>query len=97
MHHVSLFLTGSLLGLSIPALASGIYQSRWLRSRPQSDMNRLRYQGFQPHIRAGIPGWDALLFVYGILFIPVFLLVLLGTDILVWALIRVNFVFIFGS
>ena len=59
-------------------------------------MNRSQYKGFQPHIRAGISGWDALLFVYGILFIPVFLLVLLGMDLLVWAHIRVNYVFIFG-
>ncbi|VDC03363.1 unnamed protein product [Peniophora sp. CBMAI 1063] len=53
------------------------------------------YQSFQPHIRTGIPGWDALLLIWGVFFVPVLLLLLIGTNLLVWAHLRINYVFIF--
>ncbi|KZV61343.1 hypothetical protein PENSPDRAFT_301586 [Peniophora sp. CONT] len=55
------------------------------------------YQSFQTRVRADIPGWDALLFIYGVFLVPVLLLLLFGVNLLVWARLRINYVFIFGS
>ncbi|VDB96026.1 unnamed protein product [Peniophora sp. CBMAI 1063] len=76
--HTSVFVTGALLGLSVPALASGVWKS------------------FQPDIRAAIPGWDALLFIYGIMFVPLLLVLLVGINLAAWTWTRINYVFIFG-
>ncbi|KAF7360315.1 Signal transduction protein [Mycena venus] len=53
------------------------------------------YQSFRPSVRDSIPGWDGLLFIYGVFFIPVVFSVLVGFNILVWANSRINYVFIF--
>ncbi|KAM5537632.1 hypothetical protein V8D89_008710 [Ganoderma adspersum] len=76
-HHFSTFRTGMALGLGVPALAAGLYQS------------------FQEDTRAGIPGWDGLMFVYAIFFVPTFFTLLVGANLLVWARARINYVFIF--
>jgi hypothetical protein len=41
--------------------------------------------GFQQKTRDTIPGWDGLLFVYGIILIPVLLLLLIGINLLAWS------------
>jgi len=46
---------------------------------------------------ATIPEWEALLFVYGVLFVPVLFTLLVGFNILAWARARINYVFIFGE
>ncbi|KAL0578222.1 Xenotropic and polytropic retrovirus receptor 1 [Marasmius crinis-equi] len=76
-HHFSSFRSGVLLGIAVPALVSGIYQS------------------FQPERRASIVGWDGLLFVYGILFIPVVFALLVGVNLAIWSRSHINYVFIF--
>lgn len=55
------------------------------------------HTGFQPHTRSAIPGWDALLFIYGIFLIPVLFALLVGVNLVVWARTRINYVFIFGE
>ena len=52
--------------------------------------------GFQPDTREAIPGWDALLFIYAIFFVPTFFALIVGVNLLVWARARINYVFIFG-
>ncbi|KAJ3552867.1 hypothetical protein NM688_g3924 [Phlebia brevispora] len=53
------------------------------------------YLSFLPHTRDELPGYDGLLFVYGILFTPVLFSILVGINILVWSRTRINYVFIF--
>ncbi|KAF7351257.1 SPX and EXS domain-containing protein 3 [Mycena sanguinolenta] len=53
------------------------------------------YKSFQPSVRDSIPGWDGLLFVYGVFLIPVVFSVLLGLNITAWSRARINYVFIF--
>lgn len=93
-YHRSTFRSGLLIGLSIPALVFGIYQSALT---PTKAHLLLRNPGFQPHIRESMPAWDALLFVYGVFFVPVLFVLLLALNIVVWAKARVNYVFIFGG
>ncbi|KAG6848027.1 hypothetical protein H0H93_004083, partial [Arthromyces matolae] len=76
-HHYSVFRSGILLGVSVPALASGLYAS------------------VQASTRDAIPAWEALLFLYGVVFIPVLFSLLVGINLLVWADARINYVFIF--
>ncbi|VDB96024.1 unnamed protein product [Peniophora sp. CBMAI 1063] len=52
-------------------------------------------QSFHADARGQIPGWDALLYVYGTFLIPTFFSFLIGLNMLVWARSRINFVFIF--
>jgi len=51
---------------------------------------------FQHQTREAIPAWDTLLFLYGVLLVPVLFSVLVGINILVWSKSRINYVFIFG-
>ncbi|RDB30619.1 SPX and EXS domain-containing protein 3 [Hypsizygus marmoreus] len=53
------------------------------------------HSSFQKSTRDAIPGWDGLLFIYGVLLIPVLFSVLVGVNLLVWARSRINYVFIF--
>nr|GAT52934.1 signal transduction protein [Mycena chlorophos] len=76
-HHVSTFWAGLLIGLALPALASGLYFS------------------YQQDTRNAIPGWDALLLVYGVFLIPVLFSLLVGLNVQVWSNTRINYVFIF--
>ena len=55
------------------------------------------FVGFQADTRAALPGWDGLLYVYGILFVPVFFTLLVGLNLQVWSATRINYVFIFGA
>ncbi|KAF5381280.1 hypothetical protein D9615_008351 [Tricholomella constricta] len=76
-HHYSVFRSGILLGLALPAFVSGLHAS------------------FQQSTRDAIPGWDGLLFIYGVMLVPVLFSVLVGANLLVWARARINYVFIF--
>ena len=53
--------------------------------------------GFREETREEIPGWDGLMFIYGIFFVPTFFSLLVGANLLVWARARINYVFIFGT
>ncbi|KAJ8503472.1 hypothetical protein ONZ45_g10826 [Pleurotus djamor] len=53
------------------------------------------YMSFQPETREAIKAWDALLFIYGILLLPVLFSLLVGLNVLVWSRSRINYVFIF--
>lgn len=57
----------------------------------------LNSPGFQQSVRDSIPGWDGLLFVYGVCLLPVVFSWLLGLNILAWAHSRINYIFIFGK
>lgn len=50
---------------------------------------------FQTDVQQAIPAWDILLFVYGVLLIPVLFSLLVGVNLLVWAEARINYSFIF--
>ncbi|KAF5345945.1 hypothetical protein D9758_011435 [Tetrapyrgos nigripes] len=76
-HHFSTFRSGILLGVALPVLVSGIYQS------------------FQSEARSNIPGWDGLLFFYGIFLVPVVFSLLVGLNLAVWSNSRINYIFIF--
>ncbi|CCA74266.1 related to putative phosphate transporter 1 [Serendipita indica DSM 11827] len=76
-HHYSTFRTGLFIGLSIPPLISGIYES------------------FQPSTRAAVPAWPALLQIYLAFFVPVVFGLLVSLNIIVWAHVRINYIFIF--
>jgi len=51
---------------------------------------------FQPNIRESVPGWSSLLQIYLSFFIPVMFGLLVSLNIIVWAEVRINYVFIFG-
>lgn len=53
-------------------------------------------KAFQQETRSAIPEWEALLVVYGAIFIPVMLALLIGVNLWVWSKSRVNYVFILG-
>jgi len=53
------------------------------------------YESFQPHVRESIPYFSALLQNYATLFIPVVFALLIGVNMQVWRLARINWVFIF--
>ena len=55
------------------------------------------FLGFQPEVRHGVQGWEALLYIYAIMLVPVLLAMLIGLNMLVWARTRINYVFIFGE
>ncbi|KAI0792468.1 SPX domain-containing protein [Abortiporus biennis] len=55
------------------------------------------YLSFQADTRAAIPGWDGLLFVYSIFLVPVVFSLLVGLNLAVWSIARINYVFIFGE
>jgi len=100
-HHFNTFRSGIFFGLALPALVSGIYQSAFrfrLLIRVVCHAISLFVQtGYQPNTRAEIPGWDALLFLYSILVIPVLFSVLVGLNILVWSQSKIDYVSIFGA
>lgn len=89
------FRTGVYLGLAVPALAKGLYDSASLFLG--IDCCSLKdHPGFQPSAR-NIPGWGGLLLVYATIFIPVFFSLLVTINILVWTKVRINHAFIFGE
>jgi hypothetical protein len=96
-HHFSAFKSGLFLGLALPALVSGLYQGKQKLRFPHSYSTCLSTLAFQEDTREDIPGWDGLLFVYGILVVPVLFAVLVGVNLLVWSRSRINYVFIFGK
>ncbi|KAJ7158187.1 EXS family protein/ERD1/XPR1/SYG1 family protein [Mycena crocata] len=51
----------------------------------------------QQSTRDAISGWDGLLFIYGVLAVPVLFALLVGLNLLVWTRARINYVFIFGN
>lgn len=56
--HFSMFRSGLCIGLSLPALISGIYESKLSLFMRISYQHRLGSQG---HTMAAIPAWSALL------------------------------------
>lgn len=53
--------------------------------------------GFKEDTREDMPAWDGLLYIYAVLFVPVFFVLLVGVNLQVWAASRINYVFIFGG
>ncbi|KIM22136.1 hypothetical protein M408DRAFT_18233 [Serendipita vermifera MAFF 305830] len=76
-HHYSTFRTGMCIGLSIPAIAAGIYEA------------------CQPSTQERIPAWSSLLQIYLAFFIPVVFGLFVSLNIIVWAHVRINYIFIF--
>jgi len=96
-YHSSIFRSGIALGLAVPALVSGIYQSTSISivCRYAVPIYSLT-EGFQPERRAQIPAWDVLLFIYGVFLVPVLFSLLIGITMSIWSNSRINYVFIFG-
>ncbi|TCD67423.1 hypothetical protein EIP91_012395 [Steccherinum ochraceum] len=93
-HHFSTFRSGLMLGLAVPALVDGVVESKLSYNVSQCIM-LTELPGFQHDTREALPAWDGLLFVYSILFVPVFFALLVGLNLQVWAASRINYVFIF--
>jgi hypothetical protein len=53
--------------------------------------------GSQSSINSQIPGWDGLLFLYGILLVPVLLSVLVGVNLMVCSRTNIDYVSMFGA
>jgi len=96
-HHFSTFRSGIMLGTAIPAFVVGLYESEFSHRLLGRTFLMHVLIGLQQETRDTIPGWDGLLFFYGILFIPVLFSILVGLNLLVWARSRINYTFIFGS
>lgn len=67
-----------------------LYKVRSIWNPPDTTLTHAL--GFHADVRAQIPGWDALLYVYGTFLIPTFFSFLIGLNMLVWARSRINFV-----
>lgn len=77
----------------------GIYLSQppVIAISAKSSSSQFLLIGFRSDTRQAIPAYNGLLFVYGILFIPVFFSLMVGLNILVWSKTRINYGFIFGA
>lgn len=65
---------------------------------PKADEQRsLCCAGFRTDTRDAIQGWDALMYIYAVFFVPTLFTLLVGTNLLVWSHSRINYVFIFGA
>lgn len=53
------------------------------------------YHSFNEQTRNEMPGWGVLLFMYGVIFVPVLFALAVGINILAWNRARINYVFIF--
>lgn len=98
-YHSSVFKSGIALGLAVPALVSGVYQSTFISLHDDLDIlfwTAFWHKGFQLERRAQIPAWDALLFIYGVFMVPVLFSLLIGITMSIWSNSRINYVFIFG-
>ena len=84
------------LGLGIPALFQGLVRGTIFCSY-QLMVDQEHFLVFQTDTRQAVPVWDMLLFVYGIILIPVLFSFLVGINLLVWAESRINYSFIFGK
>lgn len=94
-HHFSTFRSGLLIGVGLPALAAGIYQSKSSMSFHRHSLDFI-LPGSLDISYDSIEAFDALLYIYGVLFIPVCFSLLVGLNVVVWARSRVNYSFIFG-
>lgn len=94
-HHFSTFRSGLLIGVGLPALAAGIYQSKSSMSFHRHSLDFI-LPGTLDISYDSIEAFDALLYIYGVLFIPVCFSLLVGLNVVVWARSRVNYSFIFG-
>ncbi|KAG8214697.1 EXS family-domain-containing protein [Butyriboletus roseoflavus] len=52
------------------------------------------YLCFQEHTRGSLPSWNILVYIYSVFVIPVFLALLIGINVLVWAETKISYVFI---
>jgi hypothetical protein len=94
-HHFNTFRSGLLVGVAIPAFAAGVYCSALFIATALVSLCQL-LPGTLEGTRQQIKSWDALLFIYGLFFVPVLFSMLIGLNVLVWAQCRVNYTFIFG-
>jgi uncharacterized membrane protein len=99
-HHYSSFRSGIFFGLALPPLISGLWSSAsflfpdWFVCcayllGPST--------GYQHTTREELDGWEALLYIYAILAIPVIFATMVGINLMVWARARINYGFIFGE
>jgi hypothetical protein len=47
--------------------------------------------------RQALPTWEVLLYLYGVLVLPLVFALLVGLNLVAWASARINYVFIFGN
>jgi hypothetical protein len=77
-------------------MIAGIYagwSDEWLVQYISELMKMIAYQH---ETRQRIPAWSSLLQIYLGFFIPVMFGLLVSLNIVVWAYVRINYVFIFG-
>lgn len=95
-HHFSTFRSGLLIGFAISALIDGLGKGQYFWAAITRVASWL-FLVFQPETQQAIPCWDILLFIYGLIFVPVLYSFLVGFNLLMWAKSRINYVFIFGK
>jgi xenotropic and polytropic retrovirus receptor 1 len=95
-HHLTTFRTGVFVGLSIPALISGIYEGE-IPASFRGCTQHNNSSACQPDVQERVPGWSSLLQIYLAFFIPVVFGLLVSLNVIVWAYVRINYIFIFGE
>ncbi|KAF8155818.1 hypothetical protein B0H34DRAFT_659437, partial [Crassisporium funariophilum] len=96
-HHFSTFRSGLLIGLAIPAVIDGLVKGMAQKQNSNNDGDADDFLVFQEETRIAIPAWDILLYLYGVILVPVLFTLLVGVNLLVWSMSRINYVFIFGK
>ena len=98
-HHFSSFRAGFLLGIALPAFIDGMVKGKVNQKIGYAhSLNVLSYLlALQPETHDAFPQWGVLLYIYGILLVPLLFSFLVGLNLLVWADSRINYVFIFGE
>lgn len=98
-YHTSIFRVGLYLGLAVPALIDGLYNGQlgrlFLLLRDQFD--GMLFLASQPSTKIGLPSWEVLLYLYGVVFLPLMFALLVGLNLAGWASARINYVFMFGN
>lgn len=93
----SILRLGLYLGLSIPALVIGLVEGKVFEGLWPNCQFKTCSQAFKNSKRNANSAWSALLFVYGVFFVPVIFSLLVGLNIVAWSSTRINYVFIFGN
>ena len=96
-YHFSIFRSGLLIGVAIPALIDGLLKGQYFDWYDVKGLAPWWFIVQQPKTQQAIPCWDILLFLYGLIFVPVLYSFLLGFNFMAWTRFRINYDFILGK
>ena len=95
-HHFSVFRSGVLIGLSIPALVVGAYYGKSTPCHVIRNKGTELQTAAKPKNSQQTTIQAAMLQVYATFGVPVAFSLLVGINLLAWAWARINYMFIFG-